>query len=245
MDIPIVYEDESLLVIDKPSGVVVNKAETVQGDTIQDWVDERAKSHKENSITSKQGDTDFDIRSGIVHRLDKDTSGLLILAKTPDSFSNLQRQFKERLVTKRYLALAHGKIVPSTGEITATVGRLPWNRERFGVISGGREAHTSYSVISLYMHEHMYYSLIEVTPLTGRTHQIRVHLKYLGFPVVADNLYAGRKTYRRDVVFCPRLFLHAAYVRFEHPQTGKMLECTSKLPGELQNVIKKLRKVSD
>ena len=157
MQIPIVYEDEALLVIYKPAGLVVNRAESVKGETLQDWV-ERYLSfpQKRESIKKKTGSPigsgmtddmdDFYKRSGIVHRLDKDTSGILIIAKTPQAFINLQLQFKERQISKKYKTLVHGQVKPKTGEIRASVGRLPWNRERFGVLAGGREAVTSYSV---------------------------------------------------------------------------------------------------
>src|SRR5690606_3891808 len=110
----------------------------------------------------------------------------------------MQRQFKERKVSKTYMALAHGKVGPKEGTINAPVGRTPWRRDRFGVIAGGREAKTKYTVREYYKKDDENYTLVELNPVTGRTHQIRIHLKYLGFPIVGDTFYAGRKTARKD-----------------------------------------------
>ena len=201
-------------------------------------------------------------RAGIVHRLDKETSGILLIAKNPEVFESLQRQFKERLVKKVYVALAHGKIAPETGEINVPVGRLPWNRERFGIIPGGRESVTKYKVLGY----HRYHgqkelkardtrgtrgaldtlgetlTLLELYPQSGRTHQIRVHLKYLDHPIYSDYLYAGRKTARNDRKVLPRVFLHAGKISFQHPKTGETASFESILPIELQNFLNELSK---
>lgn len=236
----IIFEDTSLLVIDKPAGIVVNRAETAKEETIEDWAEFKlAKEIKEEK------DSVFKLRAGIVHRLDKETSGLLLIAKNNRSFLNLQSQFKERTVTKKYLTLVHGVLEPAKGNINAPIDRLPWNRERFGVFPGGREAVTDYKVETQYIAslQNEKYSLLEITPHTGRTHQIRVHLKYLGHPVVGDKLYAGRKTARKDRKFCARQFLHAAYIQFIHPETGKLLQLSSPLPSDLQKVLFSLTKI--
>jgi len=237
----IIFEDESLLVIDKPAGVTVNKAETTKEDTIQDWAEIKlAKEIKEET------DPVFKSRAGIVHRLDKETSGLLLIAKNNTSFLNLQSQFKERVVTKKYLTLVHGVLEPAKGTINAPIDRLPWNREHFGVFPGGREAVTDYKIVETYHGTSLQdkYSLLEITPHTGRTHQIRVHLKYLGHPVVGDELYAGRKTARDDRKFCPRQFLHAAYIKFTHSEVKEIIEFNSPLPPDLSQVLSSLTKVS-
>ncbi|MBM3209606.1 RluA family pseudouridine synthase [Candidatus Shapirobacteria bacterium] len=229
MEPKVVFEDEFILVLDKPAGMVVNRAETVAAKaTVQDWLE----MNFQFSIFNFQS-----CRSGIVHRLDKETSGLLLVAKTSEAFENLQAQFKERKVKKRYLALVHGQVEPEAGEIKAPVGRLPWNRERFGVFPGGREAETRYKTIYNLQFTIYNYTLLELSPQTGRTHQIRVHLKYLGHPVVADEFYAGRKTSREDRKWCPRLFLHASYLGFFHPQSKKWVEFESPLPRELANCL--------
>lgn len=239
MQISIIYEDEDVLVIDKPAGIVVNRAESVKGETVQDWAEKKLKSKNEKV---KIEENDFYNRAGIVHRLDKDTSGILIIAKTSQAFFNLQNQFKERNISKRYKTLVHGQVLPETGEIRASVGRLPWNRERFGVLAGGREAATSYkSLESLKSPKGEILTLLDVIPFTGRTHQIRIHLKYLGHPVVADNFYAGRKTYQTDLLFCPRLFLHSSYIKFVHPVKLKAIELESGLASDLQKVLDNLK----
>lgn len=220
----IIFEDRFILVLEKPAGVVVNKAETTKEETIQDWIIKYLKI-KGRGVGE---------RAGIVHRLDKETSGILVVAKDQKSFENLQRQFKERRVEKRYLALVHGQIEPREGVIDVPISRSPFNRKKFGVFLGGRPAKTRYRTIS-----NEKFSLLELTPETGRTHQIRVHLKYINHPVVSDEKYAGRKTARADRKWCPRLFLHASYLSFIHPQTKERIEFTSKLPPDLSRALKK------
>jgi len=234
----IIFEDESLLVIDKPAGWIVNDATTTAGqDTVQNWLRHNFKFQISN---------DKLYRSGIVHRLDKETSGILLVAKTPEVFEYLQKQFKERRVKKSYIALVHGKVPLDSsasngiGIINAPVGRLPWRRDRFGVLAGGREAKTRYKVTRYYDTKGENYSLVEFYPKTGRTHQIRIHAKYIGHPLVADEFYAGRKTARKDRTWCPRLFLHASFIQFTHPHTGKMVGFESDLDSNLLSVLKKL-----
>lgn len=223
------------MVIDKPSGVVVNRAQTNRGETIQDWIEKiRNKKEDRRKIEIKSEiDKEFESRSGIVHRLDKDTSGLLVIAKTPESFANLKNQFKNRETLKKYLALVHGKVEPAVGTVNAPIERNPFNRMHFGIFPGGREAVTDYKSYKNYNG----YTLLEVTPKTGRTHQIRVHLKHLGHPVVSDPIYGGRKQSKQDLTRCPRLFLHAAFLKIKHPATGASLEFESPLPADLQKVL--------
>ena len=231
----ILYEDEFLLVLNKPAGWVVNRSETVKEETLQDWLEENFQF----PIFNFQ-----DYRSGIVHRLDKDTSGVLVVAKTPQIFENLQKQFKERGVGKRYLVLVHGNVQPTEGIIRAPIARSPFDRKRFGIFLGGREAETRYKKISNLKSQisKEKFSLLEIEPKTGRTHQIRVHLKYLGYPVVADEFYAGRKTYRTDKLWCPRQFLHASQLSFIHPQTGKKVKFSAPLSLDLKKALKYLKK---
>jgi 23S rRNA pseudouridine1911/1915/1917 synthase len=230
----IIFEDSSFLIIDKPTGYIVNDAETTKGQlTLQSWLSSLdyplAKSKEE--------------RGGIVHRLDKETSGLLIIAKTLESFNSLQKQFKEREVEKTYIALVHGKVEPEKGTIEVSVGRLPWRRDRFGVLPGGRAARTDYEVISFYKKDGEEHSLVEVKPKTGRTHQIRIHFKYLRHALVSDSFYAGRKTAKKDRAWCPRLFLHAKEITFNHPESGKRLKFSSDLPPDLRKVLTSLQKI--
>ena len=229
-----IFEDGDFLVINKPSSWITNSAATTKDQpVVQDWL---AKNFKFETSSSKL------YRSGIVHRLDKETSGLLLIAKTKEAFHNLQKQFKERRVAKKYRALVHGKVEMGEGEIKAPVGRLPWRRNRFGVLPGGREAATEYKVLENYETKEGKYSLLELFPKTGRTHQIRIHLKYLGHPIVGDTFYAGRKTARRDRVWCPRLFLHASEISFLHPKTGERVSFESQLPADLGAVLTSLAK---
>ena len=236
----VIYEDDDILVADKSAGMIVNRAETTRGEvTVQDWMEERLGIQDDR----KEG-SDFYDRGGVVHRLDKETSGVLILAKTPEAFVDLQRQFKERVVKKVYVALAHGKLVPGEGEIKAPVGRLPWNRRQFGIVAGGRESVTFYRVLDYYREKGgELLSFVELNPKTGRTHQIRVHLKYIGYPIFADFLYAGRKTARDDRRVLGRVFLHAYKIAFIHPRTGKEVSFESSLPGELAGVLGQLEKL--
>lgn len=246
MEPKVIFEDEEILVLDKPAGITVNKSETTVGEmTVQEWVEKKLRV--ESGKLKIDEETDFYKRAGIVHRLDKETSGILLVAKTPDTFENLQKQFKERVVKKTYIALAHGKIDEETGEIRVPIGRLPWNRKRFGVLAGGREAVTKFKVYPFdelraklkVNNEDL--TLLEVYPETGRTHQIRVHLKYFGHPIFSDSLYAGRKTSRNDRKLLNRVFLHAAKISFHHPKTGESVSFESPLPKELQEFLDKLQ----
>lgn len=243
----ILYEDDFLLVLNKPAGLVVDKSETQSEGTVEEWLEKRGQG----IVNSEQL-----ARAGIVHRIDKDTSGLLLVAKTPQALENLQAQFKERIVKKEYLALVHG-LVEKSGIVEGAIGRNPGNREKFIVLEEGKEAATEYQPIErlafsverlveifpefnkiqmrkLDAKRYFNYTLVRAKPHTGRTHQIRVHLKYIGFPIVADEKYAGRKTYRLDKRWCPRQFLHAAKIGFSHPDSGKWLEFESPLPEDLE-----------
>lgn len=226
----VVFEDKDILVLDKPAGIVVNRTKTTRRETIQDWVEEYFKVGKVEEIERVE-------RSGVVHRLDKETSGLLLVAKNPRSFENLQRQFKERRVEKRYLALVHGKVEPDQGIIRASISRSPFDRKKFGVFLGGREAETNYRTVTVGKRDGKWVTLLELGPKTGRTHQIRVHLQHIGYPVVADQVYAGRKRSRDDRHWCLRQFLHASHLALSHPRTGKKIKFNSLLPGDLKKAL--------
>ncbi|OIP03049.1 hypothetical protein AUK18_02620 [Candidatus Beckwithbacteria bacterium CG2_30_44_31] len=228
MEPKIIFEDKDLLVVDKPAGMIVNRAQTTKGRlTLQDWLRER-KTQNEKSKTLD--------REGIVHRLDKETSGVLVVAKSEPVMKILQEQFKSRLVKKTYWCLVHGLVVPREGRINLPISRNPFNRQRFGVFIGGREAETDYQVLRYYHRGLEKFSLVEVKPKTGRTHQIRVHFKSLGFPLVADEWYAGRKTSKKDRVWCPRLFLQAMAIELNQRVFR------TNLAVDLQRVLDKLTK---
>ena len=156
---------------------------------------------------------------------------MLIIAKTEKAYLNLKAQFQERKVVKKYLTLVHGLVEPKEGEINAPIERSTVNRTRFGVFPGGREAVTKYKVLK-YLKFLKYpketYSYLEVEPKTGRTHQIRVHMKYLGHSIVGDRLYSGQKQFIRDLTICPRMFLHATHLEI----SGMIFDCP--LPTELK-----------
>lgn len=227
MEPKIIYEDDSLFVIDKPAGWIVNEASTTKNQPVlQTWL--------------RQFDyalaNDEEYRHGIVHRLDKETSGVMIVAKDKESFNKLQSEFKAREVQKTYIALVHGPI-KEEGKIEVPVGRLPWRRDRFGIVAGGRNSLTEYKPIEFYKGDRGGYTLTEFYPKTGRTHQIRIHCKYIGHAIVADDFYAGRKTARNDKKWCPRLFLHAKSIKFIHPVSKQLIEFSSDFPKDLQDTL--------
>lgn len=232
LDPKIIFEDDSFFVVEKPAGWITNEAGTTTTQPVlQTWMKENFEYSLKNNRES---------RDGIVHRLDKETSGILLVAKTKDAFEELQRQFKERSVSKTYIALAHGLVAQDEGIINETVGRLPWRKDRFGVMPDGRDALTNYKKLSEYKADHGEYTLLELKPKTGRTHQIRIHLKHIGNPIVGDEFYAGRKTARKDRRWCNRLFLHAGGITFFHPVTKKEISFESPLPQDLTDILKSI-----
>lgn len=247
----VIFEDEVLLILDKPPGCTVNRSDTTSGEeTLQECVETylHLTPWTKKVVDSYDTPSVFASRAGIVHRLDKETSGIIIVAKTIPAFEHLQAQFKNREVKKVYHALAHGKITPDSGEIRVPVGRLPWNRMRFGVVSEGKDAVTTYHVLHYYeraqKNSKIYYSFVALYPQTGRTHQIRVHLKYMNHPIVSDALYAGRKTARDDRVLLSRTFLHAAQLTLSHPTTEEQVTFESPLPKDLADFLALLHRIS-
>ena len=208
-DIPlsVVYEDEDLLVVDKPAGLVVHPAPGHATGTLVN-----ALLHHAEALPGIAGVA----RPGLVHRLDKDTSGLLIVAKDDLAQSSLMAQLKARRVKKTYLALVQGSVAAEVGRIEAPIGRDPAERKRMAVVAGGREATTGYRVRERFAG----WTLLEVDLVTGRTHQIRVHLAEIGHPIAGDPTY-GNGTSRRGPEGTTRLFLHAWRVAFAHPQIGR------------------------
>ncbi len=241
----IIFQDSHIIVLNKPVGLTVNRSETTRGQvTLQDWIERelRIMNYQPADATHQalqagelriQEVDDFIKRSGIVHRLDKDTSGIIIVSKTPLAFSNLQQQFKDRIVEKIYLALVWGEILAS-GEVNAPITRNPYNRKRFGVFIGGKEANTSYRVLKSGEVENEKVTLLEVKPKTGRTHQIRVHLNYIGHPVIGDPLYSGRKLGKKGLRIFKRLMLHAWKISFLHPGTKRQVAFEANVPEEFR-----------
>ena len=227
----IVYEDEHLVVVNKAPGMVVHPAPGHAGGTLVN-----ALLARYPALASRGGE-----RPGIIHRLDRDTSGLIVVALQEKVRRALQRQFKERLVDKAYLALLDGHLHPAWGRIEAPIGRDPHHRQRMAVLSGGREAVTEYHVLEQFAHQvgpaAGAYSLVEAQPHTGRTHQIRVHFASIGHPVVGDAVY-GR---RRASLPAARQLLHARRLGFKHPATGHRLDLEAPLPGDLAAVLDLLR----
>ena len=226
-DIPldIIYEDAYMLVVNKPAGMVVHPG---AGHTSGTLVNAVLARYPQNANI---GGAD---RAGIVHRLDKDTSGLLLVAKDEDTHAALQRQFKHRRVTKTYLALVEDHVQPKEGVIDAPIGRDKRQRKKMAVVRSGREARTTYRVAE-YLGDH---TLLEVRPHTGRTHQVRVHLSWMGYPIVGDTVYGQR----RQPLLKSRHFLHAARLELTHPAIGKEVEFEAPLPLELAAVLDRLRK---
>lgn len=227
MPLRIVYEDEGLVVVDKPPGLVVHPAPGHERGTLV------------NALLARYPDLPMDEegRPGIVHRLDKDTSGLIVVARSEDVRRGLQAQFKAGEVLKVYLSLVEGDVEPRSGIIDASIGRDTRNRKRMAVVRrGGRRAVTEYRVL-----EHLDgHSLLELRPRTGRTHQVRVHLAFIGHPVVGDSVY-GRRKQRLSI---GRQFLHAHRLGFRHPSSGRRMELVSDLPADLEHILERLRRPS-
>ncbi|MEW8978651.1 MAG: RluA family pseudouridine synthase [Symbiobacterium sp.] len=226
-DIPldIVFEDEEVLVINKQRGLVVHPAAGHWTGTLV-----HAVLDKVEDLEGIGGE----LRPGIVHRLDKDTTGLLVVAKTERAMASLQEQIREHRARRIYWALVHGNNMPDTGRIEAPIGRHPKDRKRMAVnTKTGREAVTWFRVLERYRG----YALLECQLETGRTHQIRVHLSFIGHPVVSDPLYGTRKPH----LGMPPQALHARQLGFFHPVTGQWMEFTVDPPADMMAVIQRLR----
>ena len=281
MNIPILFEDADLAVVNKAPGVVVNKASTVKEETIQDWWEERLSKSVESKMTDWKQMVPADFpheygtpeeifaeRGGVAHRLDKETSGVLVLAKNPGSLAHLLRQFRLRETTKMYTCLVHGKFSILEDTVSLPLGRAADNRTKFTVDAEGRAAETHYKVTTFYpqldldkvlqnptdaatkniqnlrkklQNAYQGFSLVQCWPKTGRTHQLRVHLSHLKHPIVADATYLGKKRQSFDALWCPRLFLHATTLEFTHPRTGERQKFSADIWPDLQTALEFLR----
>lgn len=258
----IIFQDKNIIILDKPSGVI----------TISDI------SNVETIATLVAKEFSIPAEISIVHRLDKDTSGVIVVAKKALIKQNLQDQFKDRKVKKEYLVLVHGKVEES-GIINAEIARNPGDPTKFialrparsgaqdlagrPALPAGRFSATKYEPLErleisekrlveifpdlskkelnkLSAIHYSLFTLVSAKPLTGRTHQIRVHLKYINHPIVSDVLYSGRKIYKLDLMWCPRLFLHASKIGFYHPESGEWMEFESPIPEDLKSTLNKL-----
>jgi 23S rRNA pseudouridine1911/1915/1917 synthase len=226
-DVPfrIIYEDEHLAVIEKPAGVVVHPAPGHKEGTLVHGLLKRLKDL--SGIGGK-------LRPGIVHRLDKETSGIMLVAKNDISHRKLVEAFKNREIHKEYFALVYGVPELKAFKVEASIGRHPVNRKKMAVLPSGREAVTLFEVKESFKKA----SLVLAKPLTGRTHQIRVHLSYKGHPILGDPVYGGLK---HNIPKPPRLMLHAWKISFVHPLKEKWVEFTSPIPEDFENYMEKLK----
>jgi 23S rRNA pseudouridine1911/1915/1917 synthase len=224
----VLFEDETLVVINKPAGLVVHPAHGHTGGTL---VNALLARYPDLAAMSRADAGSAD-RPGIVHRLDRDTSGLIVVARTPAALHHLRRQFKARTVEKSYLALVFGRPDAPQGLIDVPLGRDPRHRQKFAPRPDGKPAWTHYRL----KEDFGQYSLLEIGLETGRTHQIRVHLAWLGCPVVGDTVYGLKK----NPLGLTRQFLHAWRLKFEHPGTGQPLQLEAPLDAELEAVLNSL-----
>lgn len=227
IDVDVIYGDENVIVVNKPAGMVVHPGAGNAQDTLVNAI-----LHRWPEI-ARVGEAE---RPGIVHRLDKDTSGVLILARNETAYNSLVRQFKSRKTMKTYLALVDGQPPTPSGRIEAAIGRDEKNRQRMAVVYGdkGKNAVTEYHTLETYAD----HTLLEVQPLTGRTHQIRVHLAFIGCPVTGDRIY-GRRKKSLDI---PRFFLHAHKLSIRLPGEEEPTEFTAPQAADLKEILTTLEK---
>jgi 23S rRNA pseudouridine1911/1915/1917 synthase len=237
LSLDVVFEDDHLIAINKPSGLVVHPATSHRTSTLVHGL-----LHHCDHLADLGGP----LRPGIVHRLDKDTSGIIVVAKKNSAYRHLSRQFKEKLVYKEYSALVYGHLRQSSGQFTDPIRRHPKNRKKMGIIAGGREASTFWWLELLFGEV----SLVKVVIKTGRTHQIRVHFAHARHPVVGDATYGGKKRVksvqnplmRARLSKVKRQMLHARRLALEHPVTGETLDLSAPLPEDMTDLLQFLRK---
>jgi 23S rRNA pseudouridine1911/1915/1917 synthase len=223
----VIFEDDHVIAVNKPAGMVVHPAPGHPDGTLVNALLAHCP------LIAEAGQRE---RAGIVHRLDKDTSGVLVVAKNEEALLALHEQFRRREVDKTYLALVMGCVEPSEGIIEVPIGRDPKDRQRMTALAEGKYARTRYRVVRFFRR----HTLLEVHPYTGRTHQVRVHLSWLGYPVVGDKRY-GR---RQQQLLKDRHFLHAHRLSLTHPTTGEQMTFEAPLPTELHDVLQRLRPAS-
>jgi 23S rRNA pseudouridine1911/1915/1917 synthase len=217
----IVYQDKDILIINKRSGVVCTKEGRSNNDTLEDWL---LKKFADNNLP----------RNGIIHRLDKGTSGLMVVARTKAARTKMLEMFRKREVKKTYIALVEGDL-PKEGEIKVPIARSKYTFGRFAVNEEGKMAETSFKLLKKYYYQDKAYSLVEINLKTGRTHQIRVHFSYLGWPLVGDLAYGGK-----SLLGLSRPFLESLKIEFKHPITKINLCFEGELAGDLKELLLKL-----
>jgi 23S rRNA pseudouridine1911/1915/1917 synthase len=235
----IVYEDDDLAVINKPAGMMVHAGAGASDDARNRGTLVNALLHHLASLSGVGGE----LRPGIVHRLDKETSGLIVVAKNDESHRKLSGQFAAREVKKKYIALVHGWVKKDSGTINQSISRDPVRRMRMTTrLEGGRTAVTHYRAARRLDTKFGKFTLLEVKIDTGRTHQIRVHVAGMGHPVVGDTVYGAPKQARgkNAVIGLGRNFLHSAELEFRHPRSGELVSLKSELPGELSEFLRKI-----
>lgn len=224
MDLDIVYEDDDLLVINKPSGLVVHPAPGHYKDTLVNGL---------LAYSNKLSDINGEFRPGIVHRIDKDTSGLLVICKNNETHEALANQLSDKTLFRQYLAIVHGEIEEDEGEIIAPIGRDPRDRVKMAVVAkNSKEAQTNFKVLERYDH----YTLVICNLLTGRTHQIRVHFEFINYPLVGDPLYGIKPT-----IDTKGQALHAYKLGFIHPRSGEYMEFEAKPPQEFVDTLNQIK----
>lgn len=222
IDLDVIHEDSDLLIINKPAGMTVHPAPGHASATLVNAI----LAHC-NDLSGIGGV----LRPGIVHRLDRDTSGVIVVAKNDAAHNALSHQLKARTVEKTYVALVEGTPKPANGVIDAPIARDPRNRQRMAIVENGRASITAYTVVERFRG----YALVEARPKTGRTHQIRVHLAAIGHPIVGDRVYGKPST------IIGRQFLHARRIAFDHPRTGDRVEFEAPLAVDMEGALKELR----
>ena len=225
--IEVLYQDDDVIVINKPAGVAVHPSPGWGGATVVQTLAEQGV------LLSSAGASE---REGVVHRLDANTTGVMVLAKSERAFKDLKDQFRDRETAKVYHALVQGHITPSTGTVDAPIDRHPKHGERFAVVSTGRDSLTHYQTLEAFRGA----SLIEVDLETGRTHQIRVHMSAIGHPCVGDTLYGADPKFAKTLGL-DRQWLHASKLTFRHPSTGEPMTFESEYPKDLAASLARLR----
>lgn len=244
-EIKVIHEDQNTLVIYKPFGVVVNRAESVSGMTVQDWVESYLKLNLADFAGSKEQNIKvFRERSGVCHRLDKETSGCLLIAKNPEALSYYLKLFKERKIKKIYTALVHGRVEPNEGEVVLPLKRSVFDREKWQVHYEGKRAVTGWSVNKRFRYDNTTHfknalTLLSLNLKTGRTHQIRVHLSFLGWPIFSDEKYLNKDILKMDREKLSHHFLHAGSIAFK-AYKGERIRVECDLPTDCQVLLESL-----